>query len=457
MNAKEQIFQEIKTLRVEKNVYGGYGLSHLRISKGGQEIVRPVFVPNVIENELVEVQIKGKKKKVLWAELLDVIEEDQSQRIKAKCQHSLACGGCSYQHISYENQLKIKEDILREIYQGELELGSTISSPNRFNYRNKCEFSFGQEESGELQLGLHPPGKFFEVMDLQECFLLPQKMWNVLQKIKKLANNSGLGAFKDLKKIGFWSTITVRYSSSNDGMLLIFKVANPEELKLKEISTQLVREFPQVLGVLALPAPRGELVQIAGINTISQRINNVELVYQAENFFQINTFILPLLMERVVHFVRQANIDIVYDLFGGVGTLGIYIAKQLPHIQKVIGAESDEKACKMASFNAELNSLDNYESNFLNLYKRGWGKALKQEKKKACAIIDPPRAGMSQKSIKDIGELNPQSIVYVSCNPVTQKRDIDLLSDFGYRIQSLQLIDMFPQTYHLESIAFLEK
>lgn len=449
----QERFQEPRTMRIEKLAYGGYGLTHTEDGKA-------VFIPNVADDELVEAKIHSKKKKVLWADLLKVIEPNEEQRIEAKCFHAKECGGCSYQHISYEYQIKVKEKILKEIYLNQVELGSTITSPQQLNYRNKCEFSFGVDkfdEQEKLQLGLHPPGKFFEVMDLQECHLLPSKMWDVLQRVKALAKESGLGVYKDLKQTGFWSTITIRYSSSNHGMLLIFKVANPQDEKLREIARQLISEFSYVLGVLAFPAPRGDLIQIAGINTVSQRVNNVELIYHAENFFQINTHILPLLMERVVYFVRQANPDVVYDLFGGVGALGVYVAKQLPNVKQVIGAESDERACKMATFNSELNKLRNYESNFLDLFKRGWCKILKKESKNSCAIIDPPRAGMSQKSIRDIAELDPKSIVYVSCNPTTQKRDIDLIQEYGYKLISLQLIDMFPQTHHLESIAFLQK
>lgn len=453
-------------LKIEKLVYGGHGIAYTPSRK-------TVFLSGVAPGETVETKIDSQKKGSLWAKPLRILEANPELRVKEKCGHTHECGGCSYQHLNYPAQIKAKEEILKEIYKNfpipEQGLAETIQSDKQFNYRNKCEFSFGTNLEGGIDLGLHPPGKYFEVLNLKECHLLPAAMWEILQECKRLVNLSGLEVFRDLKNEGFWSTITIRYSFASEEALLVWKVKDPKNSQLKEISQELMKKFPKILGVLAKPAQKTaqseeNLLQLGGINTISESIDNVNLVYQAENFFQINISILPLLMQRVVELVRQVEPDIVFDLFGGVGLIGIYVAKQIPSLKKVIGAESDKAACKMASFNAELNSLTNYESNFFNLYKRGWGKALRLEvknfvnqKQKLCAIVDPPRGGLSGKTIRDIAELEPDSIIYVSCNPSTQKRDVELLAELGYKLLNLQLIDMFPQTFHLESIALLQK
>lgn len=440
---------ETINLKIEKMVYGGQGLAR---HEG-----KTIFVSNVAPGELVKAKIKYKKKGVLWAKSIEILENNDQARISPLCQHSDECGGCTYQHLNYESQVKIKEQILAEIYQDLVPLGKTIQSPKQLNYRNKCEFTFGEAADGQIQLGLHPEGKFFEVLDLKECHLLAPEMWQVLVKAKELVQKSGLKVFKDLQDSGFWSTITLRHSSSSEHVLVIWKVKDPLNQQLCEMSEALQKEFSFIKGILARPAPRGELHKICGLDTIAQAIDSVELVYQAENFFQINTHVLPLLMDRLLELVKLSEADLVYDLFGGVGAIGIYVASKLPHLQKVIGAEADKLACEMASFNAELNQVANYQSNYLNLYKGKWGGFLKDTKYKSCVIVDPPRAGLTSKAIREVLEMRPQSLIYVSCNPTTQKRDIDEFKEAGFALESLQLIDMFPQTLHLESIAYLVK
>ncbi|MDX1921031.1 MAG: 23S rRNA (uracil(1939)-C(5))-methyltransferase RlmD [Candidatus Caenarcaniphilales bacterium] len=458
--------EENITLKIEKLIYGGHGIAYTPTRK-------TVFLSNVAPGELVETTIDKQKKGSLWAKPLKIIEPNAELRVQERCSHTHECGGCSYQHLNYSAQIKAKEQILLEIYKNydlpKQVLEETIKSPQQFYYRNKCEFSFGNNSSGSIDLGLHPPGKYFEVLNLKECHLLPTFMWEILQECKKLVNESGLEVFRDLKDEGFWSTVAVRYSFSSQDALLVWKVKDPNSQQLKQISQELVKKFPKILGILAQPAQKvaqneENLLQICGINTISESIGDVNFVYQAENFFQINISVLPLLMARIVELVNLVQPDIVYDLFGGVGAIGICVAKQIPSLKKVIGAEADKMACKMASFNAELNSITNYESHYFNLYKRGWGKAIKldiknygNQKQKICAIIDPPRGGLSGKTVRDLSDLSPDSIIYVSCNPSTQRRDVELLAELGYKMKNLQLIDMFPQTFHLESIALLEK
>lgn len=434
-------------LKIEKLVYGGYGLAH---HEG-----KAILIRGVAPDEIVEVELKYKRKGIWWANLKQIIEPKNRQ--KPICQHAKECGGCSYQHLNSQNQILIKEKILEEIYENKIQLGQSIISPQEFYYRNKCEFTFGEDEQGNLSLGLHPEGKFFEVLNLKECHLLPHKMWKILQRVKQLAQVSGLKPYKDLKEEGFFSTITLRRSSSSQEVLLIWKVKNPQEKKLLELSLTLQSEFENIKGILAVQAPRGKIVLLNGQNSLSQQIDDLNFIYEAENFFQINTFVLPLLMQEIKNLVQKANPEILYDLFAGVGAIGIYVGKYLPNIQKIIGAESDQKACELAALNAEINNVNNYESHFLNLYKSGWGSFLKKNNKNICVLIDPPRAGLSGKTIKEIVKINPQTIIYVSCNPSTQKRDLDEFALAGYNLESLKLIDMFPQTMHLEAIAYLKK
>ncbi|MDX1918006.1 MAG: 23S rRNA (uracil(1939)-C(5))-methyltransferase RlmD [Candidatus Caenarcaniphilales bacterium] len=433
---------------VSKLVYGGQGLIH---HEG-----KAYLVGGVAPDERIRAHFRYRKKGINWAELEEVIEPNYDQRIQPQCKHFQVCGGCNYQHLSYDAQLRIKEKILQEIFQAQIMLSESLCSPKQFNYRNKCEFTFGENDRGELILGLHPEGKFFEVLSLEECHLLAPSIWNLLQMALRLARESGLSRYQDIKDAGFFATLTVRYSTSSDELLLLWKVKDPDHSKLSEINQKLRESFPNLAGILAVPAPRGDLLLLVGRNTIVQKIDQVELIYQAENFFQINTDLLPSMMNTVLDLVRESGADLIYDLFAGVGAIGIYLGYHLPGI-KVICAETDPTASKIASLNAELNCLNGFQSHNLDLFRKGWGKLLKTESKNPCAIVDPPRAGLSTRTIEEILVLAPDTIVYISCNPTTQKRDIDLLASQGYQLQSLRLVDLFPQTYHLESIAYIRR
>ncbi|HEY9886501.1 MAG TPA: 23S rRNA (uracil(1939)-C(5))-methyltransferase RlmD, partial [Vampirovibrionales bacterium] len=451
---RSKLFETNHVVKIEKLVYGGNGLAKL-------ENGRVVLVPNTVPGEVVEISLRKKKKGVFWADIVEIKQKDESIRIEEKCQHSQVCGGCSYQHLPYNYQLQAKETILKEIYNNALELEPSICSPVEYNYRNKCEFTFGEDKEGNFQLGLHPPGKFFEVLDLKQCELLPRDVWNLLQAIKALAADSGLGPYKDLKDEGFWSTVTIRYGFEEGKILILWNVKNPQHPKLQQINETLSKQFPNIKAIFAIPSPRGELVSLLGDSLIVETIGDLQLMYGVENFFQINMKVLPLFMKRITDLVSERKPLVVYDLFGGVGAIGLYLAKQLPLLKRVISAEVDKEATKLAALNAELNCLENFEAYHLDLYKKGWSKMFLEELglvhnndyKNACAIVDPPRAGLAKKTIKDVSALEPSSIVYVSCNPTTQKRDIDLFKEYGYEIQSLQLVDMFPQTFHLEAIA----
>lgn len=440
-------------LKIEKIVYGGHGLA--------REGNKTFLISHVAPNELIKANFKYRSKGINWAKLEEIIEPNSEIRINPLCEHVGLCGGCVFQHLNYESQIQTKENILKEIYDYNIELEQSLVSPQQFNYRNKCELTFGNNpDTGLLELGFHPAGKFFEVLNIKKCHLLPALMWNILQEIQNSISHSSLKAYQDLKDQGFWSTVTIRQSSSSNEVLIIFKVNDKEENKaeLMKLSEQLLNKFPEVKGILLRPAPRGKLQILFGRDTLSQKLDSdFELIYQAENFFQINTFILPAFLDLLVSEIKNLNIDfdVIYDLFAGVGALGLYSAFKLPNIKKFVGAESDEIACKIASLNAELNNLNNYQSHHIDLYKRGWGQRLAENNKNICAIIDPPRAGLSQKTLKDLIDLRAKNIIYISCNPTTQRRDIKLLEEANYKLKSLRLIDMFPQTHHLESMALL--
>lgn len=448
-------------LDIEKFVYGGYAIGHSdRANK------KTYFVEGAIPKESILVKRVKKKKGVCFVGRRDfeIIQPESQYRKKAICQHFDRCGGCSFQHLPYESQVKAKEEILKELFP-DMSLEQTICDENKnLYYRNKCEFTFGNASDTQaervLTLGLHSPGSFLDILDLKECYLLPAKVWKILERARELAEETKLPAFNDRKNEGFWSTLTIRYSYTTEECLLVWRVKDITNSEFLQVNEKLKKEFNYIVGILAGDAPRGELKILSGINSIYERIGDLDFIYQAENFFQINICLLERVMNSICELVKFSEAEIIYDLFSGVGIIGIFVAKYLKKV-RVIAAEADAVAVNMCAFNAELNKTENYyEAHLYNLYKGRWGthfQNLNTEKKKSCVIVDPPRAGLSNKTIREISQIGSDSIVYMSCNPSTQKRDIELLKENGYELKSLRMIDMFPQTFHIESLALMQR
>lgn len=465
INRKITLGEEIE-LEIEKLVYGGLGLAHY----AGKSIL----VKYVIPNEKIKARYLGKKKGIHWAELIEIIDKDIN-RIEAKCPLFGKCGGCYYQHISYAEQLYYKEHILQELFPNH-SLEPTIYNSNiQYSYRNKCEFTFADSRTSDypyINLGMHEPGKYFEVLDIQYCHILPDLLNKILFTIREKVNNlyyqtqdDRYLSYRDKTEEGFWQNITIRYATDKNNkeqLLLIWRVKDPSDKNLKEISLQLMEQYTEIKGVFAIPSPRGEMIHLCGENLINQAIGDLSYQYYPENFFQINLDVLPMVLEHITKVISNIKgIKYVLDLFSGVGLLGIYIANYLIKQNSDIlvrAAEIDERSALIANHNASLNNLNNYKSYHLDLYKKGWKELFyDMNGSDLVLILDPPRAGMTPKSIQQAIELNPRVIIYMSCNPTTQKRDIELFTAEHYHLNSIQLIDMFPQTYHIESLAVLSR
>lgn len=459
--------QEIE-LYIEKLVYGGYGLAY--------HDNKTIFIPNVIAGETVLGLVTHKKKGVFWAKLLKVIKPSEFRQ-EPHCRHFLQCGGCNYQHIPYSEQVNIKNNILQELFPSETLSRPLVNSENINYYRNKCEFTFANKpDSQEISLGLHLAGQYFEILDLQECNLLPETMWNILQLAKKLITASKLDAYHDIEETGFFATMTIRHTEVNnqENYYILWKVKDPENNILENINQELLKEFSEIKSVFAEPTPRGEIKYLMGDKLLNHKIGDLSFQYQIENFFQINRYILPQVLDEISSLVINSKPKLLIDLFAGVGSLGISSAyqaqKELPELQTIC-AEVDQTASEITLNNSQANNLSNFRSLHMNLFKGGWGddfvKILAEENinsEDTCVIVDPPRAGLSKKTIKQILKIKPKNLIYMSCNPTTQARDIKWLKEMQvtefehkeiYKINSIKLLDMFPQTYHIESLIHL--
>ena len=434
-----------------------------------------VFVPGAVPGDRVVARVLRKKKKFAEARLLRVLEESPL-RTSPRCEYVGSCGGCKWQHVQYEAQLEAKHLSVRDafIYQGgfaDIEVQPVIGSQNIFHYRNKMEFTFSasrwltSEEiaSGEsfdtsFALGLHAPGQYNRVIDLKSCYLPPALNIRLVNRFRALALEKDWPAWDLKKHTGYLRHLVIR-TGARTGEVMVNLVTNGfDEERFQYVTALVKEEFPEVttfvntihtgLAQVAI----GESYEIGfGSGIIHDEIGGFTFEIAPQAFFQTNTGQAERLYEVVRSFAAPSSSDLVYDLYCGAGTISIFMA---PHVRHVIGVELVPEAVANANANAAANGISNctfVDGDMKTLFTPDF---VRTHGRPDVLIVDPPRAGMHPRVVKNIAELRSERFIYVSCNPQTQARDLKLLSEV-YELESVQPVDLFPHTYHIESVALL--
>lgn len=464
---KQDIFKKV---RIAQMTAEGTGLVHI-------ERV-PVFVKgNVAPEDVVDIRITKVRKNACEAIPIQ-FHEYSRHRIEAKCKHFGICGGCKWQHIEYETQLEQKHRFVQHAFEKAIPDLNFIPSPvipvsQPYYYRNKMEFTFCTEKwltndeiahktvfSDKNALGLHVPQRFDKVLDLEECHLLDEKTKLILETIKRYAKKSQK-AFYDIKNhTGFWRNIILRKAYTTDDFMCILIVAENDSTAIQESMAYFQKELPFITSwIYIINTKYNDYYQdldyhtFAGKPYLEEYFDDIVFRISPLSFFQTNTLQAKVLYQTAVSMASVRSEHIVYDLYTGTGTIANYVAKKA---KKVIGIELVDAAIKDALHNAELNNNHNtmfFAGDMKNILTTDF---IQQHGKPDILITDPPRAGMHHDVIQTIINVQPQTIIYVSCNPETQARDIaQLLSN--YELVALQPVDMFPQTAHVECIAKLVK
>jgi len=421
-------------VKVEKLVYGGKGIGKLND--------KTCFVPYVLPGEIVKVRIKKEKKSFIECSLEEILQKSP-ERIEPICKYFTYCGGCDYQHIPYEKQLKIKEDIFTETLEriGKInhpKIEKFIPSENPFFYRNRTQIKIKGEKVGFFKK------ESKEVINIDNCYLLKEDLNKALQGIKEI-----------LPYLTFQPIEVHLYSSNLDEMLV--KFIYPKRIKRFPLGLKHLKSFlsPNIKGVgIYKSNSQGFPERLFTIGNIYAFEKVEDLTYRVsiDSFFQVNRFQIKNLIREIEEEFKDSNHKKVIDFYSGVGTLSLPVAK---YVETVVGIESNPFAVQDANHNRKLNHLKN--AKFFHMESQKGIKFL-EELKPDAVIFDPPRTGLSGKIIQKINEGSYiKKIIYVSCNPSTLARDLNLLTKGGFSIKSIKLIDMFPQTYHIESITILER
>lgn len=370
------------------------------------------------------------------------------QKVEPKCAHFSACGGCSLQDISYESQLDLKSRFLRELFDDQFELESSIRpSPQPFHYRHRMDYTCAFS-----RIGLRKRGDYKEVIDLSECHLLSQRAMELLMFIKKRVKELEIQDYDFLEHVGFLRYLILREAKFTDELMVGFTATSPpSDLQEKNFLQLMEDTLEKAVSVYWLKHEGlsnhsyGEAVKYLGNSHITERLGAYQFIIKPDTFFQNN----PLFIRQAYDDIKENVYGRVLDLYCGAGTISIYISDICKH---VTGVELVNSSIEAAKENARLNSIEN--TLFLT---DDVAEFLKGKHRFDVIVIDPPRAGMSKKIIRRIKRIAPKRIVYMSCNPVTQLNDLRQLCDEYKLEQPIRAYDMFPQTYHIETLAVLSR
>lgn len=435
-----------------------------------------VFVPDTAPGDKVLARIVKRKKSYREAKLLEILEPSPD-RIDPRCRHASECGGCTWQHLPYQIQLQIKQqqvaDHMERIAHLDPSIVRTIiGCEDEFYYRNKMEYSFGtrhwlsQEEierdeyvdDSGFSAGLHAPGRFDKILNLKECHLQDPVSYHILEAVRSYCLQSGIPAYDTFSNAGFMRHLVIRTSSHTDDLMVNLVTNSHEPELIEEMAAYLLRKFPSITTIVNnindQPNPtavgRVQLI-IHGPGTITDSIGKHRFKIDANAFFQTNTKQAEKLYETARKFGGFRDHEILYDLYCGVGTLSLHMSK---HVKKVIGVELVEVAVRNARANAAANNVKNAEFHLGDMKDTLNEHLLSKTGKPDCILTDPPRSGMHPDVVKELIRLKAPRIIYVSCNPSTMARDLKELKE-TYNVESVQPVDMFPQTYHIEAVARL--
>ncbi|MEZ4931509.1 MAG: 23S rRNA (uracil(1939)-C(5))-methyltransferase RlmD [Saprospiraceae bacterium] len=435
---------------------------------------RVIFVEHVTPGDIVDVRIV-KKKKDFWDGYAVHYHHLSSERVEPFCEHFNVCGGCRWQHLAYEAQTFYKEKVVREALQriGKITAGEflpIVKSEKTTYYRNKLEYAFSNKrwltkeeiENGtsnlEDVLGFHRAGAFDKIVDIKHCWLQEEPSNKLRLLVKKTAIDHGL-SFHDLRvHDGMMRHIMIRLTSIGELMLIVSFFQN-EEIKIRSFLDKVIELVPELTTVFYCINPKmndyiGDLdMQLyQGKGFIEEQLGHVRFKIGPKSFFQTNSTQAKILYDKVVEFSELKGDETVYDLYTGVGSIALYVAK---YCRKVVGIEEVPEAIVDAEENAKMNQTSNcvfYAGDVKNIFTNEFAI---EHGKPDLVITDPPRAGMHADVVKMFLDLQAPKIVYVSCNPATQARDLKLLGD-KYDLVKIQPVDMFPHTHHVETVALLK-
>jgi 23S rRNA (uracil1939-C5)-methyltransferase len=433
------------------------------------------FVEGAVPGDVVDVYVQKKKGGFIEGNIEQIVVPSPD-RVAAFCEHFSVCGGCKWQNLDYAAQIRHKEQVVRDAFDriAKVEVEDfqpIVGSPKITHYRNKLEFGFASKRwllDAELNnpeviagsgLGFHRAGAFDKVVDINECWLQPEPSNAIRNAARRIANEQEL-PFYDLRTHkGFMRNLMVRTTTIGQTMMLV-SFARPEQEAIEAFLSAMHAEFPDITSIIYCVNTKlndtvfdQEMVVWHGAAYVEEQLGDLFFKIGPKSFFQTNSWQGKQLYDTVVEFAELSGTENVYDLYTGTGSIALYVARQC---RQVVGIEEVPDAIEDAEHNRARNGIENaifYAGDVKEVLSPEFAE---RHGRPDLVITDPPRAGMHEKAVRFLLELDAPRIVYVSCNPATQARDVQLLSE-KYRVVKVRPVDMFPHTHHIENVALLER
>ncbi len=436
-----------------------------------------VFVPLTVPGDVVDVQIRVKRRRFMEGHVVNFRKRSEL-RLEPFCSHFGVCGGCKWQNLPYEEQLRFKTEQVRDqltrIGKVELpEIRPCLGSEQTKFYRNKLEYTFAdrrwmtyeeiadqdKEITPEPALGFHIPNMFDKILDIDKCWLQPEPSNDIRLELKRFCLEHNLSFHNAREHRGLMRNVVIRTASTGETMVIVV-FGEQDDKAIELVMNHLKESFPQITSLIYMVNTKWndslgdqEPVCFAGKDHILEQMEGLKFKVGPKSFYQTNSLQAYELYKVARDFADLKPSDVLYDLYTGTGTIANFCARRC---KKVVGIEYVPEAIEDAKVNSELNSIDNttfYAGDMKAVLSDGF---VQKNSRPDVIILDPPRAGVDEPVIDVILRAAPERIVYVSCNPATQARDLALM-DGMYRVEAVQPVDMFPHTHHVENVVKLVK
>lgn len=450
------------------------------MSSDGRGIARTdtdfvIFVNHAIPGDVVNTEVKKVGRNFAEAHITQLIEESP-YRVKPECFHFGICNGCKLQNMKYQYQLELKRQNVKDAFERiggfkDLTVPDVIGSDNTYFYRNKIEFSFSKNRwltteelhtnitDKDFALGFHMPNYIDKVIDIKKCYLQSDESTRILNFTREFFKSRNETIYSTKTHTGYLRFFVIRQSWSTNEILANLITSSENKELIREFSEALKKEIPQVTTfVNTISTTKAQVAQgdytiiIYGDGYITEYIDDFKFKITPGSFFQTNSLQTKKLFDYIIKLANFSKNDNVLDLYCGAGAISIFISDLVDH---VTGIEISDESIINARENCELNQIKNCE--FVSFDVKDYLKSLQDSEANRynAIILDPPRSGLHPKAVEYINQYEPNKIIYVSCNPSTQARDVKLLAE-KYFITAIQPVDMFPQTFHIENIVRLD-
>ncbi len=435
-------------VKIESVANRGFGVGRLESGK-------VVFVEGAYPGEEVKVRITKEKKDYAFAEVVEIVKASRERRSPV-CPYFRECGGCQWMDASYTEQLRMKREIVKNMFErmvGFSDVSEVVASPQEFNYRTKVEFTVGFDGEGPY-LG-YKKMRTHSITRVESCYIAPDKVNRIVKFFPELLTALEVDVYDFKRRRGVLKHVVFRYAFSTDQIMVIFVTKTESFYQAKALSKLLYKRFPWIHSIIHVMNSKDSIVlrgpyrTLYGEGVISEEFDWEIYQIPPTAFFQSNYHVAKILSQRVFEILDLTGKEKVLDLYCGVGFFSLRLATAS---KKVIGVESNRVAVKAAMANANINDRTN-----VKFYNRDVAEYLKNHKGKYdVVVVDPPRSGMDKSVVARLIEMKPKKIVYLSCEPSTLARDVKMLIDGGYEITLVEPYDMFPQTFHIETLVLLK-